>query len=123
MSNFKNIKKQLIRVVCMIMLVLIQFDVCGYDLMRAFQMADKPVSDFVDASGTNVDNDDFISEWSNPVYRGVHPRNLIKAPLLEFFTFYFLFNQRELPLKERFAEYFQAKLSDQTYLRFCVFII
>ena len=107
----------------MIMLVLIQFDVCGYDLMRAFQLADNPISHVIVTDETNVSNDDVVSEWGNPVYRGVHPRCMIKAPLLEFFSFSLLFNLREFPLLENFAHYFQAELSNQTYLRFCVLLI
>ena len=123
MLNIKNIKKSVVRVVCMIMLVLIQFDVCGYDLLRALQLADSPVPNYVNDSESSFIDDEQISEWSNPVYRGVHTRTLIKAPLMEFFLSLFVFNEQELPLLTNFAHSFQAKLSNLTYLRFCVFLI
>lgn len=124
MSNIKNIKRKLIHVVCMIMLVLIQFDVCGYDLMRACHLADKPTSNVVNTADTCIeDNESQISEWSNPMYRGFSPRNLIKSPLQEFSSFIFQVYQRELSFPVEFACYFQAKLSNLTYLRFCVFRI
>ena len=124
MSNYKNIKRKLIHLVCMVMLLLIQFDVCGYDLMRAFQLADKTTPDYISTNDVCIDNnDDDVSTWSNPVYRGVSPRSLIKAPLLEFSLCLFHSYQRELPFLERFAHFFQAKLLNLTYLRFCVFLI
>ena len=108
----------------MVMLILIQFDVCGYDLMRAFQLADKPVPDYVGHADVGFnDNDDNVSEWSDPVYRGVNPRSLIKAPLGEFFSLVTTPYPRELSIPQRFASVFQAKLSNMTYLRFCVFLI
>ena len=124
MLKIKNIKKRLVHIVCMIMLILIQFDVCGYDLMRAFYLADKPVTDLVSHSDVCInDNDDTVSEWSDPVYRSVNPRSLIKAPLLEFFSLTFNPSLRELSIPQRFAQVFQAKLSNLAYLRFCVFLI
>ena len=108
----------------MIMLVLIQFDVCGYDLIHAFYMADKVSADFVSTSDTSIsDNDDSVSAWSNPVYRGVSPRSLIKAPFVEFSSLTVHIYQRELPFLQRFAHYFLAKLFNLTYLRYCVFRI
>lgn len=124
MTKFKNIKKLLLHLVCMIMLVLIQFDVCGYDLMRACQLADKPALDYAMETDFCIDDaDDNVSIWSNPVYRGVNPRSLIKATLVEFSSMIFLFYQRELPLLHRFTQFFQAKWSNPTYLRFCVLLI
>ena len=124
MSSLKNIKKYLIRIVCMVMLVLIQFDVCGYDLMRACYLAEKPSSTLLDFNDVGFnENDDNVSEWSDPVYRNVNLRNFIKAPFMEFFSFLFTLCQRELPFTQWFAHVFQAELLNSTYLRFCVFLI
>ena len=124
MLNFKNIKKTLTHVVCMIMLILIQFDVCGYDLMRACQLADNPTPDYMCDTQTCVtDDDENVSTWSNPEYRGVSPRSLFKAPLMEFFSFIFQSLQGELPSFQYEAHSLQAKLLDITYLRFCVLLI
>lgn len=124
MSYSNNIKRKLIHSVCMVMLVLIQFDVCGYDLMRAFQLADKPIPNYTGTTDCCInDNADNVSAWSDPVYRGFSPRSLIKAPFMEFSSFIFHSYQRELPFLQHFAHFFQAKLLDLTYLRFCVFLI
>ena len=124
MSIFKNIKRTLTHLVCMIMLILIQFDVCGYDLMRACQLADNPTPDYVCDSQTSVDDDDEnVSTWSDPVYRGVNPRSLFKAPLMEFFSFIFQSLQGELPSYQYDSQFFQAKLLNLTYLRYCVLLI
>lgn len=110
--------------VCMVMLILIQFDVCGYDLMRAFQLAEKPVPDYTSAADVSLnDFDDNVSTWSNPVYRGFSPRSLIKAPLMEFSSIVFHSYQRELPLLQNFAHLFQAKFLNLTYLICCVLLI
>ena len=124
MSEFKNIKKYLIHLVCMVMLVLIQFDVCGYDLMRACHLADKPTPDYTCDSDVCIDdNEDNVSAWSDPEYRGFSPRSLIKAPLLETFLIVFHTYKWEVPSFNYFAQFFQAKLLNLTYLRFCVFLI
>ena len=108
----------------MVMLVLIQFDVCGYDLMRACQLADKPVPDYENVTDVCLDDsDDNVSAWDNPVYRGFSPRSFIKAPLVEFPSFIFQNYQREVLFIQYFAHSFQAKLLDLTYLRFCVLLI
>lgn len=124
MSHFKNIKRTLTHLVCMIMLVLIQFDVCGYDLMRACQLADKPMPEYAASADVCLDeNDGNVSAWANPVYRGFSLRSFIKAPLIEFASFIFHSFQRELVSFQYFAHLFQAKLLNMTYLRFCVFLI
>lgn len=62
--------KYLSRVICMIMFVLIQFDVYGYDLLYATVCDDTPsvVCTMDDGSSIN-DSQDQYSEWSDPVYR------------------------------------------------------
>lgn len=62
--------KYLSRVICMIMFVLIQFDVYGYDLLYAAVCDDTPSVVFTmdDESSIN-DSQDQYSEWSDPVYR------------------------------------------------------
>lgn len=62
--------KYLSRVICMIMFVLIQFDVYGYDLLYAAVCDDTQsvVLTMDDESSIN-DSQAQYSEWSDPVYR------------------------------------------------------
>lgn len=119
-----NIKKTLVHLVCVIMFILIQFDVCGYDFMRACQLADKPTVDYISASDSCLgSSDDSILAWTNPAYRGVRTRSLIKAPFKKFSLLAFCLYQRELPFLQYAADIFQAKLSALTYLRLRVLLI
>ena len=68
--------KYLSRVICMIMFVLIQFDVYGYDLLYAAVCDDTPVCDDTQSVVLTMDDESSIndsqaqySEWSDPVYR------------------------------------------------------
>lgn len=66
----KVVGKYLSRVVCMIMFVLIQFDVYGYDLIHAAVCDDtSSVVSIKDEDSFINDSQDQCSEWSDPVYR------------------------------------------------------
>ena len=80
----------------MIMLILIQFDVYGYDLVHALQLEDAKTSEWVSEKDCVTDTGDKASEWSNPVYRGVATRSFYKAPLLDFLPFIFIPIQWEI---------------------------
>ncbi|MCF2583113.1 hypothetical protein [Bacteroides caecigallinarum] len=70
MFSNKVAGKYISRIVCMIMFVLIQFDVFGYDLIYAAYCDDTNsiVLSLDDESSIN-DSHDQYSEWSDPVYR------------------------------------------------------
>ena len=70
MFSHKVIGKYISRIVCMIMFVLIQFDVYGYDMIYAAVCDDAQpvVLNSEDESSVN-DSQDQYSEWSDPVYR------------------------------------------------------
>lgn len=124
MFSIKSVKRTLLHMVCMIMLILIQFDVCGYDLMRACQLGEKILTDIECTDVTCInDDDDNVSEWDDPMYRGVSPRTFIKSPFIESIVYSFCSFQKETSFLKHIAHYFQAKLSNLTYLRFCVFRI
>lgn len=62
--------KYISRIVCMVMFVLIQFDVYGYDMIYAAICGDnQPVVLSVDDESSISDSHDQYSEWSDPVYR------------------------------------------------------
>lgn len=70
MFSQKVLGKYISRIVCMIMFVLIQFDVFGYDLIYAVTCDDTPsVSFSMDDESSINDSQDQYSEWSDPVYR------------------------------------------------------
>ena len=107
----------------MIMLILIQFDVCGYDLVRALQLEDGDSSEWVSDKDCVTDTEDTASEWSDPVYRGVTSRSFCKVPLLDILSFIFIPIQREISLERCEPVFFKAALSNLSYLRYCVFLI
>lgn len=118
-----RIKKHIMKVFCMIMLILIQFDVCGYDLIRALQIADEPVSKCVSAETVVNDGEDMVSEWDDPEYRNVSNRSFIRVPLMDFLPFIFIPVQREVSFERWGSAFYQAKLSNLSYLRYCVLLI
>lgn len=125
MLKFKELKKYILKFVCMIMLVLIQFDVYGYDLMRAVQLVDFS-SDKIEYPSEETcvsDAESMVSEWSDPVYRVVSPRSFIKAPPQELCSFLFVPILRELPYSYGYVQTIQAKLAGLSYLRFCTLLI
>lgn len=125
MLTHNNFKKYILNFVCMIMLVLIQFDVCGYDLLRAARLADLSTTSY-ELPSTDLsisDAESLVSEWDNPVYRGVSPRTFLKVPPQELCSILFIPNLRELPYSNSYVQYIQAKLSNLNYLRFCTLLI
>lgn len=87
----KTLKSYILRIVCMVMLVLIQFDVCGYDIICAFQQSEEPQSVLVLNEDESLisDGQDQISEWSDPVYRNTSLRSISDAmlPVIVIFLF------------------------------------
>lgn len=87
----KTLKKSILRIVCMIMLMLIQFDACGYDIICAFQHSEEPQSVLVLNEDETLisDGQDQISEWSDPVYRNTSLRSISDAmlPVIVIFLF------------------------------------
>lgn len=78
MFSQKVTRKYISRIVCMVMFVLIQFDVFGYDLIYA------SICDVETSSVCFSDEDSFLnnsqeqcSEWSDPVYRNSSARLLL----------------------------------------------
>lgn len=70
MFSHKVAGKYISRIVCMIMFVLIQFDVFGYDLIYAAFCDDEPSAVLtVDDESSVSDSQDDYAEWSNPSYR------------------------------------------------------
>ena len=87
----KTLKSYILRIVCMVMLMLIQFDVCGYDIICAFQQSEEPQSVLVLNEDESLisDGPDQISEWSDPVYRNTSLRSISDAmlPVIVIFLF------------------------------------
>lgn len=87
----KTLKNYILRIVCMVMLLLIQFDVCGYDIICAFQQSDEPQSVLVlnDDETLVSDGQGLISEWSDPMYRNTSLRSTSDAvlPVIVIFLF------------------------------------
>lgn len=87
----KTLKSYILRIVCMVMLMLIQFDVCGYDIICAFQQSEEPQSVLVlnEDESLICDGQDQISEWSDPVYRNTSLRSISDAmlPVIVIFLF------------------------------------
>ena len=87
----KTLKSYILRIVCMVMLMLIQFDVCGYDIICAFQQSEEPQSVLVLNEDESLisDGQDQISEWSDPVYRNTSLRSISDAmlPVIVIFLF------------------------------------
>ena len=66
----KEAGKYISRIVCMVMFVLIQFDVFGYDLIYAAFCDDEPSAVLtVDDESSVSDSQGEYAEWSNPSYR------------------------------------------------------
>lgn len=69
LGNICN-KNILVRFVCMIMLILIQFDVFVYDMIYASQQSDICVTHVSTDDGSVVSqSSDVDSEWSDPFYK------------------------------------------------------
>ena len=87
----KTLKSYILRIVCMVMLMLLQFDVCGYDIICAFQQSEEPQSVLVLNADESLisDGQDQISEWSDPVYRNTSLRSISDAmlPVIVIFLF------------------------------------
>lgn len=83
MLSYKLKRTYIYRIICMIMLVLIQFDAYGYEIVGSFGEDIKPVSFALSASDVLADGDQENAEWSDPVYRAGSsvPRALIKITL------------------------------------------
>ena len=105
------------------MLILIQFDVCGYDLMHALQMAGEPGFEISATDQTVDDENEIISQWDDPVYRGVNSRNIFRASVVECPIFHFILQIGEQLSKQWTVSQSQAVLSDTYYLRYCVLLI
>lgn len=70
MFSQKLIGKYISRIVCMVMFVLIQFDIFGYDLIYASVCAEEnPTVWIMDDKSSINDSQEQCSEWSDPVYR------------------------------------------------------
>ena len=70
MFSHKVAGKYISRIVCMIMFVLIQFDVYGYDMIYATVCDDaSPIVLSMDDESSINDSQNQYSEWSDPVYR------------------------------------------------------
>lgn len=76
-------RTRIFRIICMIMLVLIQFDAYGYEIVGSFGGDIKPVSSALSASDVLADGEQENTEWSDPVYRAGSsvPRAFIKMTL------------------------------------------
>ena len=99
----KTLKSYILRIVCMVMLMLIQFDVCGYDIICAFQQSEEPQSVLVLNEDESLisDGQDQISEWSDPVYRNTSLRSISDAMLPVIVIFLFSSFMRELSVIRR----------------------
>ncbi len=109
--------------VCMIMLILIQFDVCGYDLVRAFHLMEETSNTWIYDETTVTDADDTISEWQEPEYRSVSNRSFFKIPLMDFLPFIFIPVLSEKACECNINTSLQIKSPNLSYLRFCVLLI
>ena len=70
MFSHKVAGKYISRIVCMVMFVLIQFDVYGYDMIYAAACdGAQPVALAMEDESSINDLQDQYSEWSDPVYR------------------------------------------------------
>lgn len=70
MSYTHFLKHTLVRFFCMIMLILMQFDVCGYDWIRWFHHSEQaPVEWTLTEKSTLEEAETQLSEWADPVYR------------------------------------------------------
>ena len=123
MSNIRNIKKHTLKNVCMIMLVLIQFDVCGYDFMHALQLIGEPVSELYATDSNVSDNEMEVSQWEDPVYRRSNSRISFKFLAVEFPSFVPFLHARELPYRPCYEKQFPTATSDVSFLRYCVLLI
>ena len=77
MFSHKVAGKYISRIVCMVMFVLIQFDVFGYDLIYAAVCDDsQPVVVAIKDESSISDSQEQYSEWSDPMYRTTSVRLL-----------------------------------------------
>lgn len=124
LGNIYN-KNILVRFVCMIMLVLIQFDVYGYDLIYASQQPDIDVSVFTCNDETLVSQASEVdSEWTDPFYKNTPQRyssDIIYCIVSELFSFLPLANYRDI-LKITESENILL-YEQESYLRFRVLLI
>lgn len=83
MLSYKLKRTYIYRIVCMVMLVLIQFDAYGYEIVGNFREDFKPVSPALSTLEIFADDEQTNAEWSDPVYRAASssPRTFVKFTL------------------------------------------
>lgn len=67
-----NIGKRniLVRLICMMMFVLMQFDIYGYDLLNTYRQSDVETSVLTLEDETTISESyGMFSEWSDPIYK------------------------------------------------------
>lgn len=91
-----KIKSVLVHLFCMIMLVLMQFEVYGYDWMRCFHHPDSSAVQWTMTGETRVGEEGAsLSEWSDPVYRRRPVRHDPPGLLPIFLTFLLTFSESD----------------------------
>lgn len=126
MSSYnKRQRKSIFRIICMIMLVLIQFDAYIYEMTDSFRGHDLlPVaipSEFSQMSEDEV----MIDEWSDPYYRNSNLRHRLTmevAPVLLIF-FCFVPLETAITLLRRLVGTSSTRCVLSSCLVFCVLLI
>lgn len=79
-----NIKNSIVKYVCVIMLLLIQFDAYGYQIMEAFCECTTEQMETLPTDEQTLDENCLVSEWTDPIY------NMVKScvrSLIRLFSF------------------------------------
>ena len=114
----------LVRLICVLMLALIQFDVFGYDFMYASCQSEiKSCSYSLDDSQTVSESQTIDSEWSDPIYK--HGSRRPFSDIIAMPSSVLLF----LPIVYRICDYGNTisgnimLYEEQSYLRFRALLI
>ncbi len=100
MFSQKVLGKYISRIVCMVMFVLIQFDVFGYDLIYASSCdGEQPAVIAMDDDSSLSGSQDRYSEWSDPVYRSSSVRFFHDSVYPLFLTCVYSFGQPGLYIR------------------------
>ena len=126
LSHSSQKRKMIFRVICMIMLMLIQFDAYIYEMTDCFRGNDlSPIPAMSTETSQMTEDDEMIDEWADPYYRNANLRCRLMmevAPVLLIFFCFIPFATAVTQIR-RFVNLASARCVLSPCLVFCVLLI
>ena len=126
LSHSRQKRKMIFRIICMIMLMLIQFDAYIYEMTDSFRGNDlSPISAMSTETSQMTEGNEMIDEWADPYYRNANLRCRLMmeaAPVL-LIIFCFIPLATAAVQMRRFIDLSSARCVLSSCLVFCVLLI